>query len=106
MLALHMRDDCAREIHRAQEILLDGFLPLLESSGQKALCRGTAGIGDADIGGAELRYHGIDEALHPFGIGYVERLGEDFGAVLFLNLARRGCEGLRVAGADGDAAAF
>ena len=103
---LHVGDDFAREVNGAKEIQLDGTLPFFESGGEKTFGRRAAGVGHANVDAAEFGRHGGDEAADGGGVGDVDGLGKNLGVVLLSDLLRGGLQGLRVAGAHGDAAAF
>ena len=83
-LALHVRDDFAREINCAEKVQLERALPFFECGGEKTLGGRAAGVGDADIDAAELSGHGGDETADGRGVGDVEGLSKNLGVVLLL----------------------
>lgn len=103
---LHVGNNFAREINRAEEVQFEGALPFFERGSEKTLGRRASGIGHANIDAAKLRSHGRDEAPDRCRIANVERFDKNFGSVLLSDLLRRGQQSLRVAGAHGDAAAL
>ena len=106
LFLLHVGNDFAGEVDGAEEVGIEGALPVVEGGSEKSFGGRAAGVGDADIDAAEFLRDSGDEASDSGGIGDVEGFGDDFNVVLLFYFFRGGLQGLRVAGAHGDAAAF
>ena len=55
MLALHVRNDFAREENRAEKVQVHRLPPILHASSEKTLGRRTASVGDTNINFTEFR---------------------------------------------------
>jgi hypothetical protein len=106
VIALHVGDDFAGKINRAQEIQFDSTLPVVERGREKSFGGRAASVGDANIDGAEFCGDCGDEPGNGSGVGDVEGLGENFRIALLSDFCGCGFERLLIAGAHGDAAAF
>src|SRR5437868_4109482 len=106
MFALHVRDDFTSKVNGAKKIEVDGFAPVFEAGGEKALGRRTSGVGDTNVDGSELLYYGLDKMVDGGWISDVEGFEKHFRVVLFSNLFGGLLQGFFIAGAHGDAAAF
>ena len=85
---------------------VDGALPVVEGGGEESFGGRAAGVGDADVDAAEFGGDSGDETGDGGGVGDVEGFGEDFRIVLLSDFFGGGLQGLVVARAHGDAAAF
>ena len=72
-MALHIRNDCAGQMHGAHQVQVHGFAPLVGGDGEKVLGRRTAGVSNADIDAAKALGDVLDKFLYRIAVGHVER---------------------------------
>jgi cystathionine beta-lyase/cystathionine gamma-synthase len=104
MLLLHMRDNLAGEINRAQKVRLDRSLPVVKRGRQKPFSRRASRIGHANVRAAELAGHGGNESGDSSRVGNINRFGEHFNAVLLSDFFCGGLQRLLISSAHSDAA--
>jgi len=106
VLPLHVGNNLARKVNRAEKVQFEGALPFFEAGGQKSFGRGTAGIGDTNVDAAEFLRDRSHEAADGARVGHVESLGKNLDTVLLSDFRRCVLQRLVVARAHRDAAAF